>query len=149
MPRNKLKIVTDSCCKIASAHLPGRSSKGYAACGVLFLDEENQVISEHSQYLGEMTVPQAEYRGLIFALDKASGVCRGELEVWMDSEFVVRQLNGDYGIKSDNMKPLFHEVKALEHRFSKGVRYFHHPREAELAVRADQLANKELKKYRP
>ena len=66
----------------------------------------------------------------------------------MDSELVVRQLNGDYGIKSDNMKPLYDQVKNLERRFLKGVRYFHHPRTTKLAKRADQLAELEYRKHR-
>jgi len=148
MPRSKLKIVTDACVHIPGAHLPGRLSKGYAACGVIFVDED-QVISEHSKYLGEMTAPQAEYNALIFALDKAAEICRGEIEVWTDSELVVRQLNGDYGIKSENMKPLYHEVKNLEQRFLRGVRYFHHPRTCALAKRADQVAETEYRKHRP
>lgn len=148
MPRQKIKIATDACVKIPDAHIPGRINKGHAACGVVFLDEFDQPISEASSFLGELTVPQAEYRGLIFALDKASGICRGEVEVWMDSEFVVRQLNGDYSIKSENMKPLYHEVKNLEQRFLKGVKYFHHPRTTKLAQRANDLAELEYKKHR-
>lgn len=151
MPRQKIKIVTDACCKIPNAHLPSGLilRKGHSACGVLISDNEDNIISRHSKYLGEMTISQAEYEGLIFGLDKASAVCRGEVEVWMDSEFVVRQMNGDYGIKSDNMKPLYHEVKKMEQRFLKGVKYFHHPREAILAQKADQLANAELRRHRP
>ena len=53
----------------------------------------------------------------------------------MDSEFVVRQLNGDYGIKSENMKPLFHQVKTLEQRFNGGIKYYHHPRSSPEIVR--------------
>ncbi len=40
------------------------------------------------------------------------------MKVRLDSEFVVRQMNGDYGIKSDNIKPLYDQVRALEGRFS-------------------------------
>lgn len=147
MPISKIKIVSDACCKIPNAHIRGRANKGYAACGYMFTNMDDQIIQEGGKYLGELTVPQAEYQGLIFALDKAAGICRSEVEVWMDSEFVVRQLNGDYGLKSDNMKPLFDKVRILERRF-KSVKYFHHPRYTPLAKRADYLANQELLKYR-
>ncbi len=150
MPRNKVRIVTDACCKIPNAHLPSGPvlRKGHSACGVLIVSESDQIIHQYAKYLGEMTISQAEYEGLIFGLDKAAEVCRKEVEVWMDSEFVVRQMNGDYGIKSPNMKTLFDNVKTLEKRFS-SVRYFHHPRTTPLARQADELANQELNKYRP
>ena len=148
MPKQKIIVITDACCKIPNANIPGRLNKGHSACGVILLDENNQTLGEYGKYLGEITVPQAEYQGLIFALDKAGEICRGEVEVWMDSEFVVRQLNGDYGIKSENMKPLYHEVKKLEQRFLGGIKYFHHPRTTPLARRANQIAENEYRKFR-
>ncbi len=142
----KLKIICDATCRIPNAHLPGRVSKGKSACGILFFDENDNLIQELSFYLGELTPPQAEYNGLIKALDSASGLCREDIEVWLDSEFVVKQLSGDYGIKSGNMKPLYDQVKTLERRFIKGVNYYHHPRITKLAKQADRLANMEINK---
>jgi len=142
---NFVKIVCDACCHKPNAHL-GNVGKGKSAGGAVLLDDVGNIISEHGFYFGEMTPPQAEYTALIKALDKASAICRGDLEVWMDSEFVVKQMNGDYGIKSENMKPLFAEVKKLENRFDT-IKYFHHGRETVLAKKADQLAEREYKKY--
>ena len=142
----KLKIVCDACCHVPNAHITGRTGKGKAAGGILFIDDSGSANSEFGVYFGELTVPQAEYSALIRALDVASSVCRGEIEVWLDSEFVVRQLNGEYGIKSENMKPLYHEVKKLEDRFQ-SVKYFHHGSNTALAKRADQLAEREYKKH--
>ncbi len=109
------------------------------------MDENGIVVSELGFYFGDMTPPQAEYNTLIKALDKAAAICRDEIEVWMDSELVIKQMNGDYGIKSDNMKPLYDEVKKISGRF-KEVKFFHHPRGTKLAKRADQLAEQEYKK---
>src|SRR3989344_996648 len=141
----KLKIVCDACCHVPSAHIAGRAGKGKAAGGILFIDDNGNTNSEFGVFFGELTVPQAEYSALIKALDTASSICRGEIEVWLDSEFVVRQLNGEYGIKSENMKPLYHEVKKLEDRFQ-NVKYFHHGNNTALAKRADQLAEREYRK---
>ena len=96
--------------------------------------------------LGELTINQAEYRTLIYALGKASAICEEKIDVWMDSELAVKQLNGEYRVKSENMKPLYDEVKKLEARFAR-VQYFHHSRTALLARRADQLARGEHKKH--
>jgi ribonuclease HI len=64
----------------------------------------------------------------------------------MDSELVVKQLKGEYAVKSENMKPLHHEVRNLEARFARIV-YFHHRRSEPLAKRADQLARGTHKKH--
>ena len=142
---NFVKIACDACCHKPNAHL-GNVGKGKSAGGAVLLDNANNIISEHGFYFGEMTPPQAEYNALIKTLDKVAGICRDNVEVWMDSEFVIKQMNGEYGIKSDNMKPLFDEVKRLEKRFA-SIKYFHHGRETILAKRADQLAEREYKKY--
>ena len=148
MPRSKIKLVTDSCCHVAAANVPGRIGKGYSACGVLILDMADQTIREVSKFFGEMTVPEAEYSAIIFALDEAAADGRGEVEVWSDSEFVVRQLNGVYAIRSEKMKGLYDEVRRLERRFLKDVHYFHHPRTSPLAQRADALAEQEYRRHR-
>jgi len=140
----KLKIVCDACCHKPNSHL-GNIGKGKSAGGILFISD-NVDIERFGVYLGEMTPPQAEYSTMIKALDKAAGICRDEIEVWMDSELVIKQMNGDYGIKSENMKPLYDEVKKLEKRFS-NVKYYHHKRDAKLAKEADKLAEIEYKKF--
>jgi ribonuclease HI len=117
--------------------------RGKSACGFAIIDPADIVIEKRSKYLGELTVPQAEYEGLIFALDSAVEFCRGEVEVWMDNEVIVKQMNGDYCIRSQHIKSLFDEVKKLESRFLKPVRYFHHSRGSFWARYADKLANEE------
>ena len=138
----KLIVVSDASCFVSGAHKPGRSGRGKAACGVVFLAEIKNIdnlIGEKGRHLGEMTVPEAEYSGLIFALDCASEYCRNEIEVWLDSELVVRHLNGTYRLKAKNLRPLFDKVKSLESRY-KLVTYFHHSRDNDIAKKADSVA---------
>lgn len=142
MPKSKIKIVTDACCK----KLDGRG-KGLSAGGVIILDEDGNVIAEKSKYFGEITTPQAEYSAVAFGLDCASAEGRQEVEVWTDSELVVRQMNGDYAIKSENIKPLFDEVKKLELRFLGTVKYFFHRRDTVLARQADKVADNEYRRH--
>jgi ribonuclease HI len=137
-----LKIVTDAHCPIPDAHLAGHSGRAKAHGGIIFLDGSGNTVDKNRVALGELTVPQAEYKALIYALGKASAICEGKIDVWMDSELVVKQLNGEDRVKSPNMKPLHHEVKNLEGRFER-VRYSHHLRTAPLAKKADQLARGE------
>ncbi len=138
------KIIVDSCCKIPNAHIKGRRGRGKSACGVLFIDEAGNE-HEYSKFLGEMTVPQAEFSGLIYALDKATEHTRREVEVWMDSELVIKWMTGEYRMRKDHIKPLYDKAKSFELRYKK-VEYFHHPRTADLAKRVDILANQEYEK---
>ncbi len=145
---SKLVIVTDACCIIENAHKQNRAGKGKAACGVIYLSEEKELsekVGETGKYLGEMTVPEAEYNGLILALDNASNHCRNSIEVWLDSELIVKHMTGAYRLKAENLKPLFDKVKSLETRY-KSVEYFHHNRSNSLAQEADELAHKYLRK---
>lgn len=140
----KTKVVVDATCQIKNAHIKGRSSKGESACGVLVIDKSGREYP-YSRYLGQMTVPEAEFNGLIFALERASQLTNDEIEVVMDSQLVVRWLTGEYRIKKSHIKPLFAKVKELEKRFKK-VSYFHHSRETVLGRRVDQIARRELLK---
>ena len=118
-----------------------RGNPGPAALGVVVGDKE------YSEYLGEMTNNRAEYLALVFALKKAKALLGGkkageaELEVRMDSELIVRQLNGIYKIKEPDLQPLFIEVWNLRLDF-KNVGFNHIPREQNR--RADRLANQAL-----
>jgi len=64
----------------------------------------------------------------------------------MDSEFVIRQLNGAYAIRAKSIKPLYDQVKQLESRFNGEVKYYHHSRDSDWAIEADELANEEYNK---
>jgi ribonuclease HI/probable phosphoglycerate mutase len=136
---DKAKIIVDARVVIPDAHIKGRSNRGKAACGVLIIDEKGEEC-EFKKYLGEMTVPEAEFRGLIFALDQAVAFVRYNIEVWMDSELVVRWMNKKYRMKKEHIRPLFDEAKKYEQRFQ-SVEYFHHSSDSRLAKRADSLAN--------
>lgn len=57
----------------------------------------------------------------------------------MDSELVIKWMNKDYRLKKEHIKPLFDKANKLAQRFE-GIKYFHHSREANLAKRADGLA---------
>ncbi|MBI3589683.1 MAG: ribonuclease HI family protein [Candidatus Liptonbacteria bacterium] len=120
-----------------------RGNPGPAALGVVVGSKE------YSEYLGEMTNNKAEYLALVFALKKAKALLGGkkageaEVEVRMDSELIVKQLNGEYKIKEPDLQPLFVEVWNLRLDFKK-VEFKHIPREQN--KRADRLVNRELDK---
>lgn len=147
MNNKKIKIIVDATCRIKNAHKKGRAGRGYSACGFVILDENDNILLEGSKYLGEQTVPQAEMLGLIEALEKAPSVARANVEVWMDSELVIKWMNGDYRMKKPEIRALYDEVKKKEQRFIGEVKYFWHNRNAKWAVYADKLANQEYSKH--
>lgn len=118
-----------------------RGNPGPAAIGVVVGSKK------YGEYIGEATNNVAEYKAVIFALKKAKALIGKkkaadvELEVNMDSELVVRQLNGDYKILDENLQPLFVEVWNLRLDFG-GIIFRHVPREKN--KEADGLVNEAL-----
>ena len=118
-----------------------RGNPGPAGIGVLIEDEEGNTVLEHSRYLGEATNNQAEYQAVIDALEHAKGRGVDELEFRLDSELVVRQINGDYRVKDQELAKLFLKVWNLRNSFRK-VTFAHIRREQN--KRADRLANEAM-----
>jgi len=134
----KAKIIVDSCCHVPNAHLPNQPRKGKSACGILVIDEFGNE-NELGNFMGELTPPAAEFSGLINALDRAAEFTRADIEIWMDSELVVRWMNGVYKMRKEHIRPLFDKAKKFEKRY-KSVEYFHHSENSALGQRAHRLA---------
>ncbi len=135
--------------KEASAPVPltviadgaARGNPGPAAIGVVIMDETNQIVRELSWSIGHATNNQAEYRALIAGLEAVLELGATAVTVNMDSELVVRQLQGSYKVKSPKLLPLFQRASQLRARFE-SFHIAHIPRE--LNRRADALANRAL-----
>jgi ribonuclease HI len=119
----------------ASSGNPGPSGIGAA----IMIGGRTVQISEH---IGVATNNVAEYTALLRGLEEASRLGATELEAYLDSELLVRQINGVYRVKSRGLNPLFMRCKALLGSFRKySVR--HVPREMnELADRLSKQAVK-------
>lgn len=139
-----LRIICDACCRVPESrqNIPRHQARGKAACGYVMLDSRDNIIEQGAKYAGEITICEAEYRAVIFALDRAAAFCRQTVEVWMDNEVIVGQLSGLYCLRSEKIKILFDEVKKMERRFQ-SVTYFHHSRGSFWARAADKIANEE------
>ncbi len=118
-----------------------RGNPGPAGIGVVMTDPSGQLVDEIAEYIGEATNNQAEYRALIRALARARELGANDLEIHMDSELVVRQLNGQYKVKNANMKPLFGEAQGLLKGFARCT-IKHVRREAN--AEADRLVNQAI-----
>ncbi|MBI2021196.1 ribonuclease HI family protein [Candidatus Giovannonibacteria bacterium] len=124
-----------------------RGNPGPAALGVYITDEKGNKIKEYGEKLGVKTNNEAEYAAVIFALKKLKAIFgkertkKMEISVRMDSEFVSKQLNGEYKIEEERMFPLFIAVWNLKMDFAK-VTFSHVPREKNKD--ADRLVNEAL-----
>ena len=122
-----------------------RGNPGPAAIGVLVCDANGQKVGEHGEVIGEATNNVAEYTAVLRGLTLAAELGAGEIDYFLDSELVARQLSGIYKLKAENLRPLFMEVKEKEKKF-KRVTYFHLPREHEKIKQVDKLVNIALNK---
>jgi len=124
-----------------------RGNPGPAALGVLFLGERGQVLKEYSQYLGEKTNNEAEYLALIFAFKKAKALFGKEkieslpIDLRSDSELLIKQMKGEYKIKTPSIQNLFLEAWNLKIEF-KNLKFILVPRQQN--EEADRLVNRVL-----
>lgn len=117
-----------------------RGNPGPAGIGfVLFEDDQN--IYEFKKYIGECTNNVAEYMALITALMYASQKEIKNVKCFLDSELVVKQLNGLYKVKHKDMIQLYNKVQELVKLFDK-VTFANIPREQNKI--ADSLVNQAL-----
>ena len=72
---------------------------------------------EEKAYLGKTTNNIAEYTGVVKALEHAAKLGGKKLIVKSDSELMVKQMNGQYRVKNEGLKPLFEQASSLRRRF--------------------------------
>lgn len=120
-----------------------RKNPGPAAIGIVISDENKNQLECYKECIGDTTNNVAEYKALIKALQVSAKYTRDEVHVFMDSELVIKQINGYYRIKASHLLPLFQEVKNYERTFNKVV-YNCVTRNNKFQVLADKLVNDAL-----
>jgi ribonuclease HI len=115
-----------------------RGNPGPAGAGAVLKNGNGEIVAEISEYLGETTNNQAEYRALLFGLEKAARLHVKDLKIFLDSELVVKQLKGDYRVKHPDLIPLHQQVLSHLKKFpSCEVSHVYREKNKE----ADKLAN--------
>jgi len=127
-----LTLWTDGAC---------RGNPGPAGVGAVIEADGTGEQIELCAYIGETTNNVAEYRALLLALEEAEKLSPGSITVRSDSELLVRQLNGEYKVKSAHLKPLFLDAVRRLRRFP-SARILHVGREEN--AKADLLANRAI-----
>ncbi|HEX9048934.1 MAG TPA: ribonuclease HI family protein [Anaeromyxobacter sp.] len=118
-----------------------RGNPGPAGAGAVILSPEGHVVAKLGKFLGDSTNNVAEYMGLILGLKRARAMGIKELDVFSDSELMVRQLSGDYAVKAEHLRPLHDEARALLRGFAE-VEIRHVPREEN--AQADLMSNRAI-----
>ena len=120
-----------------------RGNPGPAAIGVLICNGEGKILGEHKETIGEATNNVAEYRAVLQGLELAHRLGIEEVEYFVDSELVARQLSGQYRVKTPHIIDLYLAVKKKEKHFTK-VTYTQVPRTHEKIRWVDKLVNQAL-----
>ncbi|HXY53821.1 MAG TPA: ribonuclease HI family protein [Nitrospirota bacterium] len=117
-----------------------RNNPGEAGAGVL-ITKDGMPIEKIARYLGITTNNVAEYTAAIIGLEHAVKLRASRVMLCADSELLVKQLNGQYKVKNEGLKPLYAKVKELIAKMgSVEVQYI--PRA--MNKEADALANKAI-----
>ncbi len=120
-----------------------RGNPGPAASGCVIKNSAGKTRFLCGKYLGETTNNQAEYQAVKLALEVIKSNFEGKLELdfFLDSELVVKQLSGLYKIKNHQLRRLVEEIRNLEKFFGR-ISYQHIRREKNSL--ADSLVNKAI-----
>jgi ribonuclease HI len=118
-----------------------RGNPGHAALGVVIADPDGNALVEWNDYIGQATNNVAEYRALLAAIERLLELPLAPARFHLDSELIVKQLNGQYRVKDEKMKLLYEQVRVKLTRIP-GATFTHVAREKN--ARADALANEAI-----
>ena len=117
-----------------------RNNPGEAGAGVYIL-KDGEPYEEIARYLGTTTNNIAEYTAAIIGLERAVAAGARRVNLFADSELMVKQLNGQYKVKNEGLKPLHAKARELIARIGTvEVQYIRRERNRE----ADALANRAI-----
>jgi len=120
-----------------------RGNPGISAIAFMIMTEDGRLLKRYSKYVGIRTNNQAEYEALISALESASELTDQEVTCCMDSELVVKQLNGEYRARNPKLKTLWLKVQELKLSFQR-ITFARVPRTDIHIEQVDRLANQAL-----
>jgi ribonuclease HI len=120
-----------------------RGNPGPAAIAYSIYDESGTCIDSGARLIGRATNNEAEYQALLLAMDRAREHCRDIAHFFLDSELVVKQVNGKYRARDERMRDYLSEVLSKMKCF-RIVRVVHVPRENERTQLVDRMVNETL-----
>jgi ribonuclease HI len=126
---------------IAYADGGSRGNPGKAACAAVVTDTKDAELLRRARTIGKATNNVAEYEGVRLALELCKDLGGSDVTLRLDSELVVRQLEGRYKVKNAALLKLYDDMRVLISGF-KSFSVEHIPREQNKL--ADKLVNAAL-----
>lgn len=118
---------------------------GPAGVGVVIKDSQGKSLHSISFFIGEATNNIAEYFSLLLALNECLLLSLKNIDIYSDSQLVVKQLKGEYKIRDDTLKVLYKIVKYLAAKFDR-IEYNYIEREKN--KEADKLASQAIQEHK-
>lgn len=116
-----------------------RGNPGDAGIGIVVYNEDKtKIIKELYEYIGKTTNNVAEYTALLKGLKAVETLKPKAIKIFLDSELIVKQINGEYKVRNEGLRPIYEDVRKLLGKFNYTIE--HIPREQN--KKADELANK-------
>jgi ribonuclease HI len=115
-----------------------RGNPGPAGYGARIEEADGTVVAELHGGLGVATNNVAEYNGLLAALQWAVDHHHPDVHIRADSELLVKQMRGEYKVKSPGLQPLYVRARLLVAQLDR-VKFEHVRRERN--IEADRLSN--------
>src|SRR3989304_5673135 len=110
MKHKIIKIFTDG---------GARGNPGPAAIGIVIKDSHDVILKEYAESIGSQTNNVAEYSAILKALELAKQFHPEQIDCYLDSELVVKQLNQEYKVRDANLQKLFVKVWNVKLQFKK------------------------------
>ncbi len=95
-----------------------RGNPGPAAIGAV-IEENDQVVHTISKTIGVTTNNQAEYQAVHAALEYVLAQGAGSVDLFGDSELVIKQLRGEYKVKNVELGPWFVKIRSMINQIGK------------------------------
>ena len=123
-----------------------RSNPGPASYGGVIYDENKNEIATYKKYIGKHTNNLAEYLGCFHGVQACIQEGIKNVTIYGDSKLVIEQVSGRWKVKSDNIRPIYNEIKkVLDTNPFEKIEFKHVKRNKN--KRADQLANQALDEH--
>ncbi len=97
-----------------------------AGAAMVFFDNQKQCLAK-SKYYGPCTNNQAEYQALLDGIKVVESKIKDEdlheidLKIFLDSELMVKQINGEYKVKSEGLVPFYEQIQQKLSKFGKAT----------------------------
>jgi ribonuclease HI len=117
-----------------------RGNPGPAGAGFV-IERDGEIICRGGRFIGSHTNNVAEYEALIWGLENVTALGHRSVTVYADSELLVKQVNGQYRVKNEGLKPLFARALKLLRGFDT-FKVAHVRREQN--TEADEMANQAM-----